>query len=56
MTSDMFFDSWAGLGRVLIVGTLAYAALVILLRTTGSSCGGGPRDRRDNKRHEERVH
>ena len=31
----MFFDSWAGLLRVLVVGTLAYAALVLLLRVTG---------------------
>ncbi len=31
----MFFDSWAGLGRVLLVGTLAYAALVIILRVSG---------------------
>ena len=31
----MLFDSWAGLGRVLIVGTLAYAALVLLLRISG---------------------
>jgi uncharacterized membrane protein YcaP (DUF421 family) len=31
----MLFDSWAGLGRVLLVGTLAYAALVLLLRLSG---------------------
>lgn len=31
----MFFDSWAGLGRVLVVGVLAYAALVLLLRISG---------------------
>jgi uncharacterized membrane protein YcaP (DUF421 family) len=31
----MFFDEWAGLGRVVVVGTLAYAALVLLLRVTG---------------------
>jgi uncharacterized membrane protein YcaP (DUF421 family) len=31
----MFFDSWLGLARVLIVGTLAYAALVALLRVSG---------------------
>jgi uncharacterized membrane protein YcaP (DUF421 family) len=31
----MLFDSWAGLGRVVLVGTLAYAALVLLLRTSG---------------------
>ena len=31
----MFFDTWAGLGRVLIVGTLAYVALVAVLRISG---------------------
>lgn len=31
----MFFDSWFGLLRVLVVGTLAYLALVVLLRTFG---------------------
>jgi uncharacterized membrane protein YcaP (DUF421 family) len=31
----MLFDSWAGLGRVLVVGTLAYVALVITLRISG---------------------
>jgi uncharacterized membrane protein YcaP (DUF421 family) len=31
----MFFDSWAGLGRVLVVGTLAYVALVAILRISG---------------------
>jgi uncharacterized membrane protein YcaP (DUF421 family) len=31
----MFFDSWAGLGRVLTVGTLAYVALVAILRISG---------------------
>jgi uncharacterized membrane protein YcaP (DUF421 family) len=31
----MFFDTWSGLGRVLIVGTLAYVALVFLLRISG---------------------
>lgn len=31
----MFFDSWTGLGRVLVVGVLAYAALVLLLRVSG---------------------
>lgn len=35
MTSDMFFESWSAIGRVLAVGSLAYAALVILLRTSG---------------------
>lgn len=31
----MFFDGWTGLLRVLVVGTLAYAALVLLLRVSG---------------------
>lgn len=31
----MFFDNWFGLLRVAVVGTLAYAALVVLLRTSG---------------------
>lgn len=31
----MLFDSWAGLGRTLLVGPLAYAALVLLLRVSG---------------------
>ncbi len=31
----MFFDDWAGLVRVLVVGTSAYVALVALLRVSG---------------------
>jgi len=31
----MFFDTWFGLLRVLIVGTLSYAALIALLRISG---------------------
>jgi uncharacterized membrane protein YcaP (DUF421 family) len=31
----MFVDQWSDLVRVLVVGTLAYAALVVLLRTSG---------------------
>ncbi|MBD2750737.1 DUF421 domain-containing protein [Microvirga sp. BT688] len=31
----MFFDSWTGLGRVLLVGTFAYMALVAILRISG---------------------
>ncbi len=31
----MFFDSWSGLGRVLIVGVFAYGALVLILRVSG---------------------
>jgi uncharacterized membrane protein YcaP (DUF421 family) len=31
----MLFDSWAGLGRVVMVGVLVYGALVLLLRISG---------------------
>jgi uncharacterized membrane protein YcaP (DUF421 family) len=31
----MLFDDWAGLMRVVVVGTLAYAGLVVLLRASG---------------------
>jgi uncharacterized membrane protein YcaP (DUF421 family) len=31
----MIFDSWTGLGRVLFVGSLAYLALVAILRLSG---------------------
>ncbi len=31
----MVFDSWAGLARVLVVGMLAYIALVLILRVSG---------------------
>jgi uncharacterized membrane protein YcaP (DUF421 family) len=31
----MLFESWSGLGRVALVGALAYAALVLLLRLSG---------------------
>jgi len=31
----MFFDGWSDLGRVLVVGTLAYVALVLVLRLSG---------------------
>ncbi|RMD68975.1 MAG: DUF421 domain-containing protein, partial [Cyanobacteria bacterium J149] len=31
----MFFETWSGLGRVLIVGVLAYAGLIVLLRFSG---------------------
>ncbi|MBN8899436.1 MAG: hypothetical protein BGO51_14530 [Rhodospirillales bacterium 69-11] len=31
----MFFDSWTSLLRVVVVGTLAYVALVVLLRISG---------------------
>jgi uncharacterized membrane protein YcaP (DUF421 family) len=32
----MFFNGWYALGRVLLVGVLAYAALVLLLRISGN--------------------
>ncbi|MFC4905070.1 DUF421 domain-containing protein [Kocuria oceani] len=32
---NLFFDGWAPLGRILLVGTLAYLALVLLLRASG---------------------
>jgi uncharacterized membrane protein YcaP (DUF421 family) len=35
MDESVFFNGWAGLLRVLIVGTLAYVALVLLLRVSG---------------------
>ncbi len=35
MTPSMFFQGWAGLGRVALVGTLAYVALVVTLRLSG---------------------
>lgn len=31
----MFFDNWQGIGRVIVVGTLAYAALIAILRVSG---------------------
>jgi uncharacterized membrane protein YcaP (DUF421 family) len=31
----MFFDNWYGLLRIVVVGVLAYAGLVLLLRVTG---------------------
>lgn len=31
----MFFDTWFGLGRVIVVGVLAYFALILLLRVFG---------------------
>jgi uncharacterized membrane protein YcaP (DUF421 family) len=35
MDTPMIFDTWVGLGRVLVVGTLAYIMLVMLLRVSG---------------------
>jgi uncharacterized membrane protein YcaP (DUF421 family) len=31
----MWFESWAGLGRILVIGTLGYLALIVILRGTG---------------------
>mgnify|MGYP003659899829 CR=1 FL=1 len=31
----MFFDGWPGLLRVVVVGTLAYAGLILILRVSG---------------------
>lgn len=28
----MIFDNWSGLGRLILVGPLAYIALIVLLR------------------------
>lgn len=33
--SEMFFQSWSGIARTIIVGTLAYVALVSFLRVSG---------------------
>lgn len=33
--NPLFFDGWSSLGRVLIVGILAYVALVAILRVSG---------------------
>ncbi len=30
-----FFDSWSAMGRTVVVGVLAYLALVLLLRVSG---------------------
>lgn len=35
MESSIFFDGWSGIARVIVVGTLAYVALVVILRATG---------------------
>jgi len=35
MNWTMIFDGWSSIGRVLIVGVLAYAALVFLVRVSG---------------------
>lgn len=35
MWPDMLFQGWAGLGRTVLVGILAYVALVLMLRVSG---------------------
>lgn len=35
MSDPIFFDTWAGLLRVLVVGCAAYAALIFMLRLSG---------------------
>lgn len=35
MENPIFFDNWAGIGRILVTGVLAYAALIVMLRTSG---------------------
>jgi uncharacterized membrane protein YcaP (DUF421 family) len=35
MEQPIFFDTWISLGRVFLVGILAYAALVLMLRISG---------------------
>lgn len=35
MDLQVFFDGWSGLIRVVVVGSLAYVALVLILRVTG---------------------
>lgn len=35
MEQPIFFDTWSSLGRVFLVGGLAYAALVLMLRISG---------------------
>lgn len=32
---DMIFQNWGGIGRTLLVGVLAYVALILLLRLSG---------------------
>ena len=35
MENPIFFDDWTGIGRILVTGVLAYAALIVMLRTSG---------------------
>jgi uncharacterized membrane protein YcaP (DUF421 family) len=34
--AGLFFDNWSNIGRVILVGGLAYAGLVVLLRMSGN--------------------
>lgn len=34
--SDIFYQGWEGIARTLVVGSLAYVALVLMLRVTGN--------------------
>jgi uncharacterized membrane protein YcaP (DUF421 family) len=35
MQPPMFFDDWTGVARTLVVGSLAYVAMIVLLRASG---------------------
>lgn len=35
MDFPIFFDTWSGLGRILVTGLLAYPALILMLRVSG---------------------
>ncbi|MCY0147898.1 DUF421 domain-containing protein [Hoeflea sp. G2-23] len=35
MENPIFFDDWAGIGRIVITGLLAYPALILMLRISG---------------------
>ena len=35
MSDPIFFDTWAGLGRVVITGCAVYAGLIVMLRLSG---------------------
>ncbi|MCE6949472.1 DUF421 domain-containing protein [Cereibacter sphaeroides] len=35
MAEPIFFDSWAGVARVLVVGLAAYGLLIVMLRASG---------------------
>lgn len=35
MEPPIFFDTWSGLGRILVTGVLAYPAVILMLRISG---------------------